>query len=291
MSLFELIERFPDNESCRQHLISIRWPDGVKCPRCNCDRVSELPKRKQWTCLACRYRFSATAGTIFQKSHIGLRKWFMAIFIVLNAKKAISSLELNRQLKISQECCWHMLHRIREAMREEDRELFSGIVQMDEHYSGEIPRRGSKKPKGETGRGTKRPIVLGALEKETGKVRTAHVSDVKKATMITFARQHVNLPNTDLHTDQLRSYNALGRMCRSHGVVDHSDWFVTTNGVHTNGAENAWSLFARAVMGSYHKISRKHLHRYLDEFDARFNARNLNSTVFFNSIQKFCKIR
>lgn len=283
MSLVELLERFPTDEACRQHLIQMRWPGGVKCPKCQCDRVSELKGRKQWTCLGCRYRFSATAGTIFHKTHIRLRKWFMAIFIVLNAKKGVSSLQLRRELKISQECCWHMVHRIREAMREGSTDLFKGVVQMDEHYTGGRPRKGSGKPS-LRGRGTNRPIVIGAVEKDSGKVRTAHVGDVKKETMLSFAETVIDHANTDLHTDQLKSYNKLGELCRSHGVVDHSDWFVSPSGVHTNGAENAWSLFARAVMGSFHRISRKHLHRYLSEFDARFNARKDDSGLFFDRI-------
>lgn len=284
MTLIELVEQFPTDEACRQHLIQVRWPDGVRCPKCDCARVSALPKRKQWTCLGCRYRFSATAGTIFHKTHIGLRKWFMAIFIVLNAKKGISSLEVKRQLKISQECCWHMIHRIREAMREGETPLFSGIVQMDEHFTGGAPRKGVRKPKSEIGRGTKRPIVVGAVEKESGRVKTAHVSDVRKQTMIDFAATCIDTNNTHLHTDQLRSYQKLGLLCQSHEVVDHSDWFVSSTGVHTNGAENAWSLFARAVMGSFHKISRKHLHRYLSEFDSRFNSRRDDAGDFFNRI-------
>lgn len=284
MSLVELLERFPDDEACRQHLIRIRWPNGVTCPRCTCAAVSPLPKRKQWTCLGCRFRFSATAGTIFHKSHIRMRKWFMAIFIVLNAKKGISSLQLKRELKISQECCWHLVHRIREAMREGNRPLFSGIVQMDEHYTGGKPRRGVKRPRFTGGRGTKRPIVLGALETESGCIRTAHVTDIRKETMIEFAENSVDIPNTDLHSDQLRSYERLGGMCRSHGVVDHSVWFVSPTGVHTNGAENAWSLFARAHMGAWHRISKKHLHRYLSEFDSRFNSRRDDSGEFFDRI-------
>jgi transposase-like protein len=284
MTLIELLERFPTDETCRQHLIRVRWPAGVQCPKCNCGRVSELPKRRQWTCLGCRYRFSATSGTIFHQSHIGLKKWFMAIFILLNAKKSKSSLELNRELGISQECCWHMCHRIREAMREDGTGLFSGIVQMDEHFTGGLPRRGVRKPKSETGRGTTRPIVVGAVESSSGKVRTAHVPDVRKTTMIEFAEQHIDMPNTDLHTDQLKSYNQLGKMCRSHGVVDHSDWFVSESGVHCNGAENAWSLFSRAVIGSFHRISKKHLHRYLSEFDSRFNSRKEKNDHFFQRI-------
>lgn len=286
MNLIELIERFPDNESCRQHLIAIRWPDGVKCPRCECDRVSELPRRKQWTCVGCRYRFSATAGTIFENTKIGLRKWFMAIFIVFNAKKGISSLELNRQLKISQECCWHMYHRIREAMRETDGELFRGLIQADDYYHGGDARP-EEAGKIKRGRGSeKKTPIVGIVEASTGRVRTEHVQNLKGRTIAGVLDDWIDLPNSELHTDMWVGYRKIGRMMADHRTVNHDEWYVAPDGTNCNRVENAWSLFARAIMGSFHKISRKHLHRYLDEFDARFNARYEDSTDVFNSILK-----
>ncbi len=290
MSLVELLERFPDDESCRQHLIAIRWPDGVKCPRCQCERVSELPKRRQWTCLGCRYRFSATTGTIFHKTHIRLRKWFMAIFIVLNAKKGISSLQLNRELKISQECCWHMIHRIREAMRETRGDLFSGIVQVDEYYHGGAPRQPAVKEKEGPFVTERRKFVkdnvpvLGFYEADSGDVRTEVITDAKRATIHAAMTDDIDFPNTELHTDEFKSYTKIGRLCRNHRIVRHKDRYVAEDGTHTNNIENAWSLFNRAVVGSFHKISTKHLHRYLSEFDSRFNSRRQSSTVFFNRI-------
>lgn len=288
MSLIELLERFPDEESCRQHLIAMRWPEGVKCPRCECQRVSALPKRKQWTCLGCRYRFSATTGTIFHKSHIRLRKWFMAIFIVLNAKKGISSLQLNRELKISQECCWHMIHRIREAMRESRDNLFSGIIQVDEYYHGGRPRQPAIKPVrfvDERRTFVRDNIpVLGFYEAESGTVRTEVIADAKRETIQEAMTNDIDFPNAELHTDEMKSYTKIGRLCRAHRIVCHSERYVAPDGTHTNNIENAWSLFNRAVVGSFHKISTKHLHRYLSEFDSRFNSRRQSSTAFFNRI-------
>jgi transposase-like protein len=284
VNLIQLIEQFPDNESCRQHLIRIRWPNGVECPRCQSDRVSELKGRKQWTCLTCRYRFSAISGTIFHKSHIGLRKWFIAIFIVLNAKKSLSSLQMKRELKISQECCWHMIHRIREAMREGAVDKFRGGVQMDEFFGGGPPRpEQHANARGFHGRATTRPVVLGAAEESTGRIRTKHVANVKKETMIEAGREWLDMPRVELHTDHLRSYTALGRLCAGHKSVDHRVWYVQ-NGISTNRMENAWSLFARALMGSFHHVSPKHLHRYLAEFDSRFNSRRDDLGHFFDRV-------
>jgi transposase-like protein len=284
VNLIELIERFPDNEACRQHLIGIRWPEGAKCPRCQSDHVSELKGRKQWTCLACRYRFSAISGTIFHKSHIGLRKWFLAIFIVLNAKKSLSSLQMKRELKISQECCWHMIHRIREAMREGAGDLFRGGVQMDEFFAGGPARPSLHKfDKGIRGRGTDRPVVIGAAEESTGRVHAKHVPNVKKETVMEAAQEWLDIPNVELHTDQFKSYALLGRSCASHRTVDHRVQYVH-NGISTNRMENAWSLFARALMGSFHHVSRKHLHRYLSEFESRFNSRREDLGHFLDRV-------
>jgi transposase-like protein len=284
VNLIELIEQFPDNEACRKHLIQVRWPEGVKCPRCQSDQVSELKGRKQWTCLACRYRFSATAGTIFHKSHIGLRKWFLAIFIVLNAKKSLSSLQMKRELKISQECCWHMIHRIREAMREGTVELFRGGVQMDEFFAGGKARpEAHKSEHGMHGRATDRPVVIGAVEENSGHLRTKHVPNMKKGTVLEAGQQWLDMPNVELHTDQFKSYALLGRGCAGHRTVDHRVAYVQ-NGISTNRMENAWSLFARALMGSFHHVSRKHLHRYLSEFDSRFNSRRDDLGHFFDRV-------
>ena len=289
MSLVELLDRFPDDEACRLHLIAIRWPDGVRCPRCQCERVSALPKRKQWTCLACRFRFSATTGTIFHKTHIRLRKWFMAIFIVLNAKKGISSLQLTRELKISQECCWHMIHRIREAMRETRGELFSGIIQVDEYYHGGKPRPpavNDREPFVTERRKWVRDDVpiLGFYEADSGTIRTEVLADAKRETIKEAMSDDIDFPNAELHTDEYKSYTRIGEQCRAHRVVRHSERYVAVDGTHTNNIENAWSLFNRAVVGSFHRISRKHLHRYLSEFDSRFNSRKDDSGEFFNRI-------
>ena len=296
MTLFELMERFPDDETCRQHLIQIRWPNGVRCPRCDSDRTSALPKRKQWTCCACRYRFSAISGTVFENSKIKLRKWFSAILLLIVSKKSQSSLQMNRQLGISQECCWHMCHRLREAMREDgtDRDAFTGTVQADDYYHGGAPRKPNqrKKPFGvdgrktakNVGRGTLKQPVLGAVQSETGKVRTAMVKDLSGNEIAKHLEQWCDTDNTDLHTDQYHPYRPVGRKFKSHEVVNHSQEYVRKDGMNTNAIESAWALFDRAVVGSFHHVSRKHLPKYLAEFDSRFNTRDVEPEVYFDVI-------
>tara|TARA_R110002096_G_scaffold116145_2_gene251686 strand:+ start:112 stop:1029 length:918 start_codon:yes stop_codon:yes gene_type:complete len=286
MTLIELLESFPTDEACRQHLIKMRWPKGVACLKCSCDRVSELKSRKQWTCLECRYRFSATAGTIFHKTHIGLRKWFIALFIILNAKKGISSLEVNRQLGISQECCWHMCHRIREAMREDHGqiELFDGVVQIDDYYHGGDPRP-EDKGKLKRGRGSQnKTTIVGAYDSDAGTIRTKHLPNLKQKTVADAVMPWMDAKGTTLHSDEFLGYDKLGRLCREHRQVNHDEWYVAKDGTHCNAVENAWSLFNRAVIGSFHQISRKHLHRYLSEFDSRFNSRKQGMGKFFDRV-------
>lgn len=282
MNLLEIIRLFPTDDACRSHLEKIRWPHGVVCPRCDRTRTSPLKSRKQYTCLNkdCRYRFSVTVDTIFHRSHIPLTKWFLAIYLMSDAKKSVSSLQLHRELKISVECCWHMCHRIREAMREDHHAaIFKGIVQVDDYYVGGEPRPEDRRPL-KRGRGTTKQPIVGAVEKQTGKVRTAVVPNLKGKTIVAVMANWMDLQNTELHSDEWKGYNKLGRMCEPHKVVNHSEWYVTKEGVHTNGIENAWSLFARGIMGAFHHISVKHLPRYLAEFDSRFNARDENGTYF-----------
>lgn len=283
MNLVELVRRFPTDEDCRKHLEKIRWPDGPRCPKCGHDKITRLTTRKQFTCAKkkCRYRFSVTTGTVFHASHIPLNKWFLAVYLMSDAKKSVSSLQLHRELKVTKECCWHMCMRVREAMAEDVQQsaLFSGIVQIDDYYHGGRPRP-ENKGKVKRGRGTSQQPIVGVVEKKTGRVRTAAVPNLQSKPLENLLRRWIDLPNTDLHSDAMMGYRRVGRLCKSHGVCDHSRWFVTSDGVHCNAVENAWSLFARGVMGAFHQISVKHLPRYLAEFDSRFNARHENGTYF-----------
>ena len=162
--------------------------------------------------------------------------------------------------------------------------LFQGIVQMDEHYSGGLPRP-EERGKVKCGRGTDGPkIVLGAGGRSgTGKIRTKHIPNAKKQTIQETAAKWLDIPNVDLQTDRFRSCLVLGRMCKSHEIVDHRIWYARGS-ISTNRCENAWSLLARAVMGSFHHVSKKHLHRYLSEFDSRFNSRSDSLGRFFDGV-------
>lgn len=286
MNIIEIMRRFPTEEACRDYLVSLRWPDGVRCPKCGCDRISELKSRKQYTCLECRHRFSPTSGTVMHSTKLPLQKWLLAIYMLADAKKSISSHQLARQLDISIKRAWHLTHRIREAMREDYAQagLFSGIVQMDDYFYGGKARP-EEKGTLKRGRGSqKQQPVLGAYENNTRRIRTAVVPNTRQQTIANTAGPWIERPNAALHTDCYAGYNLLGSECTPHKKVNHDAEYVTSDGVHVNGVENAWSLLSRAMMGSFHHVSRKHLHRYLSEFDSRFNARKRGTTNYLEAI-------
>lgn len=286
MNLIELFERFPTEDAARDFLKNVRWPDGVECPKCQCKRISELSARRQFTCLGCRHRFSVTSGTVMHSSKLPLRKWLLCIFMLADARKSISACQIGRQLKISVKRAWHLCHRVRTAMKEDYSQaaLFRGIVQADDYYHGGQPRP-EERGKIKRGRGSqkKQPIV-GIVESSSGRVRTAVVENTGRNALRETLEPWLDLPNTELHTDCYHGYKSIGQLANPHKTVDHSVWYVAADGAHCNAVENAWSLLSRASMGTFHKISRKHLHRYLSEFDSRFNSRRDDVGEFMERI-------
>lgn len=285
MNIVEIYERFPTEDDCREFFKNVRWPDGVKCPKCGHNRTSELKSRKQFTCLKCRHRFSVTSGTVMHSTKLPMRKWLLAIYMLSDAKKSVPALQISRQLKISVKRAWHPCHRIREAMAEDpaQAELFAGIVQADDTYIGGKARP-EDKGKLKRGRGNERkqPIV-GAVESSSGKVRTAVVPDYSADSLESALERFIDAKRAELHTDQWSGYERFGRRC-THKTVNHDEWYVAEDGTHCNAVESAWSLFKRAIVGSFHHVSRKHLHRYLAEFDSRFNARHDDNGDYVHQI-------
>ena len=202
IDLPELIERFGSEDKCHAYLEELRWPDGVRCPRCESDKISRIRERRQFDCDGCRYQFSVTAGTLFHDSHLPLPKWFLAIFLMCESKKGMSANQLKRMLKVSYKTAWHLSHRIRAAMADVNAEQRTATVEVDETYSGGH-RQGDKTP------------------------------------------QTVN--------QSIKDY--------------------VRSDVNTNTVESVFSLFKRSLVGSFHQVSAKHLDRYLDEFEFRFNNR------------------
>ncbi|MGO8761077.1 MAG: IS1595 family transposase [Desulfobaccales bacterium] len=275
-SIFEVVKRFDTEEKCIEHFERIRWPNGLVCPKCESKRVFRYKTkgktgkmRHLYQCVDCKYNYSVTVGTVFHDSHLALTKWFLAIYLICSAKKGVSAKQLQRQLSTSYKTAWYMAHRIRLAMSEDEEfcAKFAGICEVDETYVG--GRR-----KGPRGRGAANKIpVVGIKERTSGKIRMQAVKNVKASTLAGFIRNHAH-PGSEIHTDDFRSYLWLDASEFVHNAVNHSEKkYVKAGNIHTNGIENVWSLFKRAITGVFHKVSAKYLPLYLNEFAFRFNNR------------------
>ena len=277
MNIISTIQKFPDQAACISYLEQKRWNGKPVCPYCNSDSTNHLVKENRHHCNGCRKSFSATVGTIFHDSRLPLQKWFLAIALILNAKKGISSRQMARDLDLPVKTAWSINHRIRKAMKQ-DSGLLSGIVEMDETYVGGKPRKEAKKDKDDDdkgnprGRATKKECVVGMIERN-GKVKA---SNVKKGTLKAkdlkeLMRANIDTSNTTLITDEYRGYMTMCRII-SHLQINHSEAYA--NGmIHTNSIESFWAILKRGIIGQFHKVSKQYLNAYIDEFCWRFNER------------------
>ena len=280
LDLFDLIDDYGCDQKCRDFLEHLRWPTGVCCTRCGDLDVTELPKEKRWQCRGCRYQFSVTSGTIMHDSHLPLRKWFIAIFLMVQSKKGMSALQLKRTLGVAYKTAWYLCHRIREAMGNDPLTgpTLVGVVEADETWIG-----GKTKGKGHGYRGNKM-VVAGAIQRG-GQVRIERIPNIKKATLHDFIDRTVADDAEAVYTDELKSY--LG-IAFPHETVNHSaeEWVV--GDVHTNSIESVWSLFKRSIIGAFHKMSVKHTDRYLEELEWRFNNRD-NPHIFRDTLERIVR--
>ena len=280
-TLLEAIKFFGEGDNAFNFMVQLRWPDSVKCPRCQSANVSAIPTRKTWECKCCttQKQFSVRVGTIFEDSPIPLNKWLAGIWLLANAKNGVSSYEIHRSLGITQKTAWFMLQRIRLAMQTGTFLKFKGQVEADETFIGGKARFMHKKRKERCITGTGgvgKAIVLGFLERR-GKdghsvVRPLHVASQSRKTIDSKVRENVET-GSEVFTDSLASYSELTPEFR-HQFVDHAERYVDGQ-VHTNGLENFWSLLKRSIKGTYVSVEPFHLFRYLDEQSFRFNRRGL----------------
>lgn len=274
MNLPKLIEQFGSEDRCRSYLEVLRWPEGVRCLDCGSDSISRIKTRNQFDCNRCRSRFSVKSGTVFHDSHLPLWKWFLATYLITESKKGVSANQLKRTLGVSYKTAWFLCHRIRSAMIG-DGELLSGVVEADETYIGgkHSTAKGTRSERSKA-RFENKTMVLGAIERG-GKLRVRAVkgSGATRTTVGRFLADSLSDETDALYTDSHRVYRGVKVGNAKHEAVNHSDDEWVRGDVHTNTIESAWSLFDRAVIGSYHKLSEKHLPAYLQEFEFRFNNR------------------
>jgi len=286
MNLVDINTMFPTDEKCREMLTRLRWPEGVRCPRCKMD-VTELETEKTlYYCKQCDYQFSVTAGTIFNDSHLPLTKWFIATLLICEAKKGMSACQIQRTLGLgSYKTAWYLCHRIRAAMVQVDKPMLDGKLEMDETYVGGEAKGG--KAKGLTGRGTDKEIVIG-IRQRNGELRMFHASDVKAKTIARFIKENVSKDVEVIFTDDFASYpfamERAGVPRTRHKTINHSKKIYAIGDIHTNTIENAFSLFKRGVRGTWHHVSAKHLASYLEEMSFRFNRRK-KSDLFIDTLR------
>jgi transposase-like protein len=282
-------ERFQDPIIAADYLESLRWPNGPVCPHCGESErkhyALKSKSRKLWKCAACRKQYTVTIGTIFEGSHIGLHKWLLAFYLLCSSKKGMSAHQLHRMLGVTYKSAWFMAHRIRYAMQQPAfQERLQGVVEVDETYIGGKVRRSNKRqtrpldpmkpdPRMQTGRGSdKTPVV--ALVERGGMVRAERMANVTGKELKGAIRRHVD-PGATIMTDAFGSYRGLDQEYAGHFTVNHLDEFVHGD-IHTNKAENFFSILKRGIDGVYHHVSEAHLGRYLDEFTFRYNNRMAN---------------
>jgi transposase-like protein len=287
VNLCTLIETFGTEDKCRAYLEALRWAGEVECPRCGSSKISRIIKRNQFDCDACRYQFSVTAGTVFNDSHLDLWKWFLATYLLCESKKGMSANQIKRTLGVSYKTAWYLCHRIRAAMKDVCPQPLTGVVEMDETWVGGKERnyRGAGRvPYAES---NKTPVI--GIKQRGGELRFFKAEDCKSGTLAKFIRENISGDVDVIMTDDWGAYP--GAMVKAgvskakHKTINHSAKVYVDGDITTNGIESAFSLLKRGIIGSWHKVSAKHLEAYLDEMTFRFNNRN-NPYLFRDTMMK-----
>jgi transposase-like protein len=305
MNLIDVTQQFKTDDDCLDYLEAMRWPDGKSCPFCDHDKVSRIDRgsdtvtrRKSdgtmrthkrrtrlYQCMACQQQFSPTLGTIFHDSHLPLVKWFMALALLVDARKGMSAKQLQNHLGVAYRTAWYMAHRIRKAMDLDETEFpkLTGVVEVDETYLGGKTVR----PFG--GRNAKKKDIVIGLRERGGRVRFMTSDDVKARSLKQIIEAFVSDDVELIVTDDFKSYPmAVRKFEGKHRTINHSAGYYVTGidgQIHTNTVESAFSLLKRGIIGSYHFVSIKHLHRYLAEFEYRFNERK-NPEKFESTLRR-----
>ena len=273
ISTFELFNLIPDAETARLYLESRLWPNGVTCPTC-ADR-ERITNRKGdfYRCNRCETTFTVRTGTIFERSHVPLHKWVYAMYLVVTARKGISSMQLAKEIGVTQKTAWFMLQRLREACAGKMDKL-SGLIEVDECFVGgkEANKHESKKLR--MGRGAVGKTAVVGLRERGGRTIAFPVENTDKEALQGAVLDNVEI-GSQVMTDEASGYQGMDGLFYSHETVNHGAGEYSRGGVHTNGIESVWALLKRGVYGTWHHVSAKHVARYVNEVTFRLNAGNV----------------
>lgn len=263
------MDEFGTDDLCRERLTELRWPNGVACPRCGDMKHQYDSKRHTYDCAGCGYQFSVTTGTMLHDTHLPLRKWFIATYLLCESKKSMSSMQIQRTIGVAKKTGWYLTHRIREAMKQAmaGEPLLDGANEVDETYIG-----GRVRGKGR-GYVDNKTIVVG-VKQRGGAIRMKVVDRNDRATLHAFIREHISPDAEVIYTDEWTAYRGIADENTRHETVNHRAEEWVRGPVHTNSIEGTWSLFNRAIVGSWHQVQRKHLDAYLKEMEWRQNNRD-----------------
>ncbi|MDR0517577.1 MAG: IS1595 family transposase [Fibromonadaceae bacterium] len=273
ISVYGFLKGFPDEAAALAYLEQKRWNGNITCPRCGSTKIGKFGKDKNWhRCNNCKKPFNVKTCTIFERSKIPLCKWLYAFYLILTARKGVSSLQISKELGITQKSAWFMLHRVREAMKSKNF-ILDGIVECDETYIGGKKRNKHWDKKFIPGRGPVGKIPVFGMVERNGRAKSVVVDNTGKNMLQGIIRENVE-QGTTICTDEWKSYIGLNKDY-THLTMKHNAFQFKDGIACTNSIESRWAILKRGYHGVYHCMSPKHLQRYADEFDFRHNEGNV----------------